>query len=278
MNINDKILMIGGDNRQKYLYQELKNSDYHILAYDVPGADCVHDLGKALLDNNVIILPVPFTKNNITIYSSSDTVSIDYLLSNINPFSTIFGGCFSTEFREKCKNSKCILWDFMGSEAFEVKNSIATAEGAIAEAIIKSPINLHMSECLVLGYGKCGSAIAKRLNGMNAHVTVGVRSSIAKAHINESGYNYIDVKSLSDKIQHYDFVFNTIPAQVLTRQILRRAKKELTIIDIASKPGGTDFKACADLGINASLCLSLPGKYAPKTSAQIILECISPSQ
>ncbi len=276
MTVNDNILIIGGDLRQKYLYHELKDNDYSVSAYDVPEVDCIHDLGKALLENNVIILPVPFTKNNITVYSGSDTVSIDYLLANIKPFSTIYGGCFNPVFREKCKDIKCILCDFMGNGVFEVKNSIATAEGAIAEAIIHSPVNLHMSECLVLGYGKCGCAIAKRLDAFSANITIAVRSTNAKAQAFEAGYKYIDINDLTDKIQNFDFVFNSVPALVLTKAILKNAKKDVTIIDIASKPGGTDFKACGELGLNASLCLSLPGKYSPKTSARIILDCLSP--
>jgi dipicolinate synthase subunit A len=35
-----------------------------------------------------------------------------------------------------------------------------------------------------------------------------------------------------------------------------------------------DFDYCQKKGINAKLCLGLPGKYAPKSSAGILLEVI----
>ncbi len=79
---------------------------------------------------------------------------------------------------------------------------------------------------------------------------------------------------LSKNVSDYDFIFNTIPSLVLTENILNNVHKDTTIIDIASKPGGTDFDACKSLGINARLCLGLPGKYSPKTSAKIIYNSI----
>ena len=63
----------------------------------------------------------------------------------------------------------------MKDEILTVKNSIATAEGAIAEAIQKSSRNLHGSRCLVLGYGTCGKTLVSYLTGMFCHVTVCAR-------------------------------------------------------------------------------------------------------
>ncbi len=42
-----------------------------------------------------------------------------------------------------------------------ILNAVATAEGAIAEAIKRSIINIHQSNCLVLGYGRCAQILAK---------------------------------------------------------------------------------------------------------------------
>ena len=47
-----------------------------------------------------------------------------------------------------------------------MENTIATAEGAIAQAILRSPENLRGSICLVIGYGKCGRTLAGYLRNM----------------------------------------------------------------------------------------------------------------
>jgi dipicolinate synthase subunit A len=46
------------------------------------------------------------------------------------------------------------------------------------------------------------------------------------------------------------------------------------IFDIASNPGGVDFIAAEKLGIYAESYQSLPGKYAPQTSAEILFEAV----
>lgn len=274
MTKQDNILIIGGDARQKYLYYEIMNNGFHVSSYDVPDIKDCSNLNEALQKNNIFILPIPFTKNGKNIYSPSKDISIDFLLSVIKPFSKIYGGCFTSDFKNKCQGNNISTCDFMDNDTFELKNAIATAEGAIAEAVINSSINLHMANCLVLGYGKCGRAIASRLQALNCNVCVCVRRHEQMALAFESGHHYMNITSLAREIRHYDYIFNTIPTLVLTRNVLCNAKSEVTIIDIASKPGGTDFDACSHLGLNAHLCLSIPGKYAPKASSKIIYDCL----
>jgi dipicolinate synthase subunit A len=47
------------------------------------------------------------------------------------------------------------------------------------------------------------------------------------------------------------------------------------IIDLASKPGGTDFRYAEKRGIKALLAPGLPGIVAPKTAGQIIAKTLS---
>ncbi len=49
---------------------------------------------------------------------------------------------------------------------------------------------------------------------------------------------------------------------------------DVTIVDIASAPGGVDFDFCRQQNIRAKLCPGLPGIYAPQSSAEILFEAI----
>ncbi|OJT91053.1 dihydrofolate reductase, partial [Clostridioides difficile] len=60
----------------------------------------------------------------------------------------------------------------------------------------------------------------------------------------------------------------------LTKERLEKVSQEVTIIDIASSPGGVDYSVVKEAGINATLCLGLPGKYSPKTSGEILVNAI----
>lgn len=272
--MNLRYCIIGGDLRQRYLAAEFENNGYHINTFGVCGIPDDSSLKERIDHSDILILPIPFSKDRRTVFSNTGDINISELLSLLNSHHILYGGCFYEAFRNKCQEKGVAFIDFMDDDTFELNNSIATAEGAIAEAIAHSDINIHASRCLVLGYGKCGSAISDRLKSLNARVTICARKKSQQLLAYESGHFYMNFHQLSKNVSDYDFIFNTIPSLVLTENILNNVHKDTTIIDIASKPGGTDFDACKSLGINARLCLGLPGKYSPKTSAKIIYNSI----
>lgn len=275
MKTQNNIAIIGGDTRQKFLYYELRNQGYNIYPFYIEDVNDTHSISERLPLCNLILFPIPFSKDKINLYSKISTqINIDYLLTLINPCSVICGGCFNNDFISKCNNLNIVTKDLMDIPSFELYNSIATAEGTVAEAICTSPINIHKSHSLVLGYGKCGMALAARLKALNAITYVAARNPVQLSMAYEQGHTPIPLNELTRHINKFDFIFNTIPSLILNRSILSNANTEATIIDIASNPGGTDFEACKHFGITARLCLSLPGKYSPKASAQIISRCI----
>ena len=162
----------------------------------------------------------------------------------------------------------------MKNEELVLYNSIATSEGAIAEAIKNSNTNLHDSSCIVLGFGKCGKTLAIKLSGLSSKISVALRSSKSKIEAQIHGFNIVEFRDFEYHIGEYDFVFNTVPDLILDSKILDQTKQGVTIIDIASFPGGVDYEYASKSGISAHLCLGLPGKYAPKSSAVYLVHCI----
>ena len=71
-----------------------------------------------------------------------------------------------------------------------------------------------------------------------------------------------------------DAVVNTVPALVITRDILKKARTDCYLLDLASVPGGIDFKAAKALNIKFNWALGLPGKVAPLTAGDIIRKTI----
>lgn len=274
MNINDNVLIIGGDKRQLYLYKIMEAKGHKVSSYDVCGIDNNLMPPKDFNKFNIFILPIPFSKNQIVINGKSNNLPISEFIENIPEKCVIYGGSLSQTFINLCHKKNCIVWDLMKSDAFSIKNSIATAEGAIASAIINSPLNLHSSNTLVLGYGKCGEALAKRLKNLNANVTIGARRQIAFAKISEAGLDAISIYDLEKSISKYEFIFNTIPSILLNKDILSFVNKNVTIIDIASKPGGVDHEFCRANNINSHLIGGIPGLYSPLSSAEIIYDFI----
>jgi dipicolinate synthase subunit A len=105
--------------------------------------------------------------------------------------------------------------------------------------------------------------------------TYGVdRSSAKRARAKEMGIVPVDFSNFEKVISEMKFIFNTVPALVLDKEILSEVESEAVIIDLASAPGGTDFEVAGELGIKALLSLGLPGKVAPKTAGQILAKVI----
>lgn len=138
--------------------------------------------------------------------------------------------------------------------------AIPTAEGAIEIAMSETPITLHLSRCLVLGYGRIGKILSKMLAGIGAKVTVEARKFADLALIEGHGYEAIHMNDLKENIGGFDVIFNTIPSMVLDEDTLKKIRKDTLVIDLASKPGGVDFEAAKQLGIRVIWALSLPGK------------------
>ena len=278
MTHRKKMTLLGGDKRLTFLANILCQRGSEITVYGVEPEGLsswitqAENLEQAVETAEILILPVPVTRDGEHIVSAhrQQELNLEKLLTLLRKEQLVFGGNFPNQVREKILQS----YDFMEMEEVALRNGIATAEGAIGEAIFCSQENLHGSGCLVLGYGRCGKILADRLKGLGARVTVAARNREKLAQAQVAGHDILLLQEMSPYLHRYRFLFNTIPAPVLGRELLEQLSQRTTILDIASAPGGVDFAACEELGISAKLCPGLPGKYAPFSSAEILAEAV----
>lgn len=246
-------LILGSEARQLHLAKLLQEAGHEVMTAEEyqPG---YHD---------AVLLPIPQTAK--------------YLEENANKLQKgqmVFGCNFPSHLVEECDKRGIHFVDYMKVEGVASRNAISTAEGAIAEALKAGCVSIHDSQVLVVGYGRCGEVLAEKLISLKAHVTVMDRKSEKRARAKAYGCKTISFSETPDTMGKYDFVFNTVPALVLGEELLEKMKSDVVIIDIASNPGGVDFEYCRKNNINANLCLGLPGKYAPKSAAKILMEVI----
>ena len=182
----------------------------------------------------------------------------------------VFGGAFTESWRSFFVWHNISYVDFMKQESITEGNAYITAEATIAELLKLSPYSIRAQNVIVTGYGKCAKAIAQLLKRLEASVTVVARREEAKNAAKEEGYEVCDFSEIKDKVQMCHSVINTVPALVLTQEILSAMPQDAVILDIASKPGGTDFDAAKELGIRSKLALGLPGIYSTKSSALLL--------
>ncbi len=274
--------VVGGDSRQVYLANLLIEEGFHTVSYALDteflSEKCkIADSLRYLVEmSETIIAPIPFTKDSETISSKveKDDLGLDKLNKFLKKEQNLYAGRIPCGLGNSCREKGVFCYDFLKNDEFTMYNAIATAEGSILEAMRNHPVNLHQSSVYVLGYGVCAKVLAEKLKGLSANVTVCARSAAARMEAKAFGYQTTDFTMLAEAIGKADFVFNTVPAKVLTREILRSLRKSAIIIDIASMPGGTDKEAVKEFGLHEEHCLSLPGIYAPKSSAVFLKDIV----
>lgn len=280
MLVNYQIAVIGGDKRQLYICELLAQKGFHVVSLGVESdgksgknVTTVDTLQQAMDICDIIIGPIPFSRDGLHIYSNMElNLELENFTSLIEKRHSILGGNINKMVIDAVNHQQASYFDFMKEDNIAIKNAVATAEGTILEAIKLSDINLRDSKCLILGFGRCAKVLASTLEALQAQVTIAARSKQQRDLAREQGLKVISLENAPNYLSEYDFIFNSIPAMIITSLWLSKCKKEVTIIDIASKPGGTDFEECKRLGIKAILALGLPGKYSPKTSAEILVQ------
>lgn len=283
------ITIIGGDYRHFLLYENFVNRGLSVsgvslqnIAYTEDGKEKIHvesiSTINTILPSDVWITGIPFTKDKVHLYSENTNclVTIEYFFHNLakNPPKLLIGGCFPKEVVDFAREYQIPCHDLMKCDAIAIENAIPTAEGAIYYAMEASQSVLHKSNCLVIGYGKCGKVLAEKLKGLDAKVTVCARKEEDLSFAEAFGLETTDYDSLNASLGSFSFIFNTAPARILDKKRLSYIDHNAVIIDIASMPGGVDYETAEKLGIKAKHCLGIPGKLAPRTAADILAKQI----
>lgn len=278
MTKQKSIAIIGGDMRLRYLADILINKNISTFCYGISPMHekaIIADHLNQIMKNSTILLcsiPISNDQEHMIALENKNDLTLENLKNSLEPHHILIGGKFPPLLRDYCYKHKITHYDLLENESFAINNAIATAEGAIMEAIKLSPVNIHKSKCLILGFGRCGSVLANRLSNLNGNICILVHREQQAAIAATYGYSYCYENELNEKVQESDFIFNTIPSLILNKDTLQFVNKNATIIDIASAPGGLDYDYVKAAGINAKLCLGIPGKTAPLASARYIYE------
>jgi len=278
-----KVAVLGGDERQTVLVKSLAEQGALVMTAGMPeleitGVTKVDDPVAAVKNVDAVILPMQGINQKGEVFSSfkeSPTISVKKIIRVMSPEVPLYTGVARFGLSDMAHRNGIKIVELNAMDEIAVLNSIPTAEGAIQIAMEKLPITIHGCSAFVLGLGRTGITLARALNGLGADVFVVARNPAQRARAVEMTLHSLSFSELAENVSRADVIFNTVPALVITRQILGRLKKDCLIVDIASVPGGTDFAAAKELGIEAVLALGLPGKVAPVTSGRMLARVIS---
>ena len=233
-------------------------------------------INKAISEHvEVVIGPIPFSSNGININApfSYKEISIRELMHVLNA-KILIAGSITPDVYDMANDEYIEIIDVMKREELAVLNTISTAEGTIEIAIANTNKIIHGSNVLILGFGRIGKVLARKMTGLSAKVTCAARKDEDLAWIKAYGHMATNINFLGENLSQYDIIINTVPHLILTEERMEYVKKECLLIDLASNPGGIDKKTAKDRNLKLIWALALPGKVAPVTTAEFIKDTI----
>lgn len=253
MERQKRFAVIGSDARQLAAGRALARA-----GYAVEGPEEI-----ALAD--YILLPLPL---------DAARTPLAELLRAARPGALALGGMLSEEAKGIAAEAGVELVDYFAREELTIRNAIPTAEGCVGILLAQRKRTLWGSAVLLLGFGPVGQAVGTRLAALGAQVTAAARRPAQRALAESFGLRSVPIDRLGQIAPAFDTVVNTVPAPVLSEAVLARLRPQSFIVDLASRPGGTDFDAARRLGHRAIHALSLPAACAPETAGEAVARTV----
>jgi dipicolinate synthase subunit A len=279
------VAIIGGDARQIEVMRILSEMDAGVSLYGFDQLDMQfsgvskYEFGPDVcLEVDAVILPAVGTDAVgiiESIFTTKELLLTRAHIQSLPKHAVVYTGLAQPYLKKLCSNEDIKLVELFDRDDVAIFNSIPTAEGAIMIAIKQTDFTIHSSNCLVLGMGRTGLTLARVLHALGAHVTIGVNRTEQYARAYEMGFKPFYTTDLASEVDKVNLIFNTIPTMIITAQVIAHIPSQAVIIDLASKPGGTDFRFAGKRGVRAILAPGLPGIVAPKTAGQIIARALS---
>lgn len=251
----------------------LKNQGYepvHINSKEQSGTE------ERVSDYSVIIFPVPVSKNKINIFSDDADFrfSLKKAVDSIDKDSLVFGGGFPSEVKDYFESEGITYSDMLQSELFSLENAFFTAQGALRLLLESTDEYLLNKKVLLTGFGKISFALSDILNKIGMEVSVCARNELQLKYAENLGYEAIRLGEIENKIPKFDYIFNTVPYRIFGEEDIKNIKDRAKYFELASSPFGADKNFFEKLNKIYIFGGSLPGKYLPYSSAELIAKYI----
>lgn len=278
-----KVAVIGGDARYLDMIEDLVKLGIRV---NVTGLPVKNGSSRVVLSSSLttcldgvkaVVLPILGIDEQGLLHCilSGQTLTLpEEIMASLPKKTLIFTGLAGKLLKQMTTKLDLRLVELMNLDEVAILNSIPSSEGVVQMAMEMLPVTIHGSSALVIGFGRTGRTLARLLSAMGARTEVAARKTADLARIMEMNLIPVAFTDMADRLGEADVIFNTVPAPVLTEDILMNIKPGTVIIDLATAPGGTDFQQAERLGIKAVLAPSLPGKVAPKTAGRILAKAI----
>jgi dipicolinate synthase subunit A len=227
-----------------------------VVTFATPPAEGIRAAGsvdEALAGARVAVGPLPLPKPDGRLYAPASPEPV-YLrreaLAGMAASAHIVVGRADPGLRRIADQAGLALHEYEHDTELMYERAPAIAEGAIALAIQRSPVTIHGTAIGVLGFGRTGRVLVQRLIALGAEVHVLARRREARAEARAMGASAHPLEGAPQAVAALEILFSTVPARVLTRDLLASLPRGALVLDLAAPPGSVNHEAARALGLD----------------------------
>ena len=254
------VFLCGDDKRFIECKKYLKKDKINTLIINK-----ISDIDKEIKPQ-IIVLPISGINVITSLYH--------YLFSKFNDALFLYYN-LTDEMKKSFDEYHLNFLDLSQNFKFSKENNIATAEASIKYIIENINKNFKDTKVAILGYGKCGKEVYDLYKKLGMKCNVFVRREEVKNKLNEDGFF---LNELSELIELYDLIVNTIPSNVIDIDMLHKISLNTVLLDLSSYPYGWNHEVASYLGLYSYILKGLPAKHRyisiGKELANVIRESI----
>jgi len=269
-----KIGMLGGDKREQEIARraamtgaEVRACGFPWPAHGIPGVQQLTDPAAVLKGARFALFPIPGISASGALFAPAAPAPIipdRAILSGMAPRAHIILGWADKNLKAHADALSIKLHEYEWDRSLMLQRTPAIIEGLLRIVIENTATTIHDANACVVGQGTVGAVLARYLVALGAHTHVVARNPEQRAAAYVAGATPHVLAELADLAPRLDLLFSTVPARVVGEDVLARLPKSALVVDLAAPPGGVDFDAAKQLGLNAIWGRGL-GSRAPVT-------------
>lgn len=271
------IAIVAGDRREQEIARLAAATGADVRAYGfpwpdggIPGVSPTADAKSALAGADIALFPIPGIASDGALFAPQCPARIipdrDMLAGMRKPAHIILGWAD--------KNLKT-HGEALGITFHEYEHDVdlmllrgpAIVEGLLKVMIENTDITIHKSRVCIVGQGTIGSLVTRYLVALGAYTHVAARNKVQRAAAYAAGAECHTLEELEALAPRLDAIVSTVPAPVVSREMVAKLPRHALLVDLAAPPGGIDRAAAAEFGLKFVWARGM-GTRAPITVGQ----------
>jgi len=265
------IAVVGGDEREREIARLAAATGATVTAFGFPwpddGIESVQrakNAVDALKGAHVALFPIPGMTLDGAIFATEKIVPDQGLLENMEASAHIILGIADAGLQQAAANLDIGIHEYEHDQELMLLRAPAIVEGIIGIIVENTDVTIHKAKICVVGQGNIGKVLTRSLIALGGHVTVAARNPVQRANAYTMGAESIGLDAFSANAKAFDIIVSTVPAPIISTEIIDGLSASTLLVDISAPPGSIDLDHARSRGIRAVWARAM-GRRAPIT-------------